>query len=81
VPVPAVGEVAASIGGPGHHVPDPGWDLVITAGTPVRLVAGRYVTHQPFAIRVGLHPLHTTAYPIGVERRRFGLSAAVVAAG
>ncbi len=80
MPVPPVGQVAATVGRPRHHMADARRDLLVAAGTAVRLVASGDVAHQPIAIGVHLHLLDTTAYPIRIERG-LGVAAAVVAAG
>src|SRR5918993_2895703 len=63
VPVPAVGQVAAPVGGPDHDVRDARGDLLVTARAAVRLGrrAAGHVAHHPVPVAAGLHRLDATA--------------------
>jgi hypothetical protein len=79
--VPAV-VGAADVGRPGDHMRQPGADLLVTSGAPVRLRGGATGdrTHQPFALAPGLHGLDP-ATGLVVTQAPGGIRATVVTAG
>src|SRR5437879_2287885 len=78
MPVPAVGEVAPIVGRPGDQELDARADLVVAAGTAVRLGAPGHPAHQPVAVGVRLYGLDAPAYPLLVDQR-LGIPMAKVA--
>lgn len=77
VPVPPVGQVAPPVRRPRHQVRHPGPDLLVTAGTAVRLGghAAADPAYLPVAVAPLLHRGDALPGPVGVEVR------GVIAAG